>query len=76
MLSTEDRSTPRVAASLSAGPHLAVQKAFFKRKKQSLHAVKGAGVHGLKGHLSWVQNGVSQFGLYLLEVLLSERKEG
>jgi len=43
---------------------------------KSLHAAKGAGVHGLKGHLSWVQNGVSQFGLYLLEVLLSERKEG
>lgn len=39
-------------------------------------ATKGAGVHRLKGHLSWVQNGVSQFGLYLLEVLLPERKEG
>ncbi len=39
-------------------------------------AAKGDGVHVLKGHLSWVQNGVSQFGLYLLEVLLSEGKEG
>ena len=37
-------------------------------------ATKGAGVHRLKGHLSWVQNGVSQFGLYLLEVLLPERR--
>jgi len=39
-------------------------------------AAKGAGVHRLKGHVSWVQNGVSQFGLYLLEVYLPERKEG
>ncbi len=39
-------------------------------------ATKGDGVHVLKGHLSWVQNGVSQFGLYLLEVFTSERKEG
>jgi hypothetical protein len=39
-------------------------------------AAKGTGVHWLKGDVSWVQNGVSQFGLYLLEVLTSERKEG
>lgn len=39
-------------------------------------AAKGAGVHGLKRDASWVQNGVSQFGLYLLEVLMPERKEG
>ena len=39
-------------------------------------AAKGTGVHRLKGHVSWVQNGVSQFGLYLREVLLSEGKEG
>ena len=39
-------------------------------------AAKGTGVHRLKGDVSWVQNGVSQFGLYLLEVLLPERKEG
>lgn len=39
-------------------------------------AAKGAGVHRLKGHLSWVQNGVSQFGLYLPKVLVSERKKG
>jgi hypothetical protein len=39
-------------------------------------AAKGAGVHGLKGDISWVQNGASQFGLYLLEVLLPERKRG
>lgn len=39
-------------------------------------ATNGAGVHRLKGHLSWVQNGVSQFGLYLLEVFAPERKEG
>ena len=37
-------------------------------KENGLHAAKGAGVHRLKGHASWVQNGVSQFGLYLLEV--------
>ena len=42
----------------------------------SLKAAKGTGVHRLKGDASWVQNGVSQFGLYLLEVLLPERKEG
>ena len=40
----------------------------------SLKAAKGTGVHRLKGDASWVQNGVSQFGLYLLEVLLPERK--
>ena len=40
-----------------------------------LKAAKGDGVHVLKGHVSWVQNGVSQFGLYLLEVLLPEGKE-
>ena len=68
-----DKSTPRVAASLSAGPLLVVQQAPFY-KKRDLNATKGAGVHRLKGHLSWVQNGVSQFGLYLLEVLLSERR--
>lgn len=39
-------------------------------------ATNGAGVHRLKGHLSWVQNGVSQFGLYLLEVFMPEGKEG
>jgi hypothetical protein len=39
-------------------------------------AAKGTGVHWLKGDVSWVQNGVSQFGLYLLGVFLSERKEG
>ena len=39
-------------------------------------AAKGDGVHVLKGHLSWVQNGVSQFGLYLLEVFPPEGKEG
>ena len=38
-------------------------------------AAKGTGVHGLKGDVRWVQNGASQFGLYLLEVLLPERKE-
>ena len=42
----------------------------------ALNAAKGTGVHRLKGHPSWVQNGVSQFGLYLLEVFLSEGKEG
>lgn len=31
-------------------------------------AAKGAGVHRLKGIVSWVQNEVTQFGLYLLEV--------
>ncbi len=31
-------------------------------------AAKGTGVHGLKGDISWVQNGVSQFGLYLPKV--------
>ena len=45
-------------------------------KENGLHAAKGAGVHRLKGHASWVQNGVSQFGLYLLEVFLTEGKEG
>jgi len=39
-------------------------------------AAKGGGVHPLKGYVSWVQNGVSQFGLYLLEMLLSEWKNG
>ena len=39
-------------------------------------AAKGTGVYRLKGHLSWVQNGASQFGLYLPEVLQSEGKEG
>lgn len=29
---------------------------------------KGTGAHWLKGHVSWVQNGASQFGRYLLEV--------
>ena len=38
-------------------------------------AAKGTGVHWLKGDVSWVQNGVSQFGLYLLEVFLPEGKE-
>ncbi|OYT57073.1 MAG: hypothetical protein B6U68_02330 [Candidatus Aenigmarchaeota archaeon ex4484_14] len=38
-------------------------------------AAKGTGVHGSKGHVSWVQNGVSQFGLYLLKVFLPESKE-
>ena len=41
-----------------------------------LQAAKGTGVHRLKGDVSWVQNGVSQFGLYLLEVFLPEGKEG
>lgn len=31
-------------------------------------AAKGGGVHPLKRYVSWVQNGASQFGLYLLEV--------
>ena len=31
-------------------------------------AAKGRGVHPLKRYVSWVQNGVSQFGPYLLEV--------
>ena len=31
-------------------------------------AAKGAGVHRLKGIVSWVQYGVTQYGLYLLEV--------
>ena len=39
-------------------------------------ATNGAGVHGLKGDVSWVQNGVSQFGLYLLEVFMAEGKRG
>jgi hypothetical protein len=39
-------------------------------------AAKGTGVHWLKGDVSWVQNGVSQFGLYLLGVFLPERNEG
>ena len=43
---------------------------------RGLKAAKGAGVHRLKGHISWVQNDVSQFGLYLLEVFATEGKEG
>ena len=40
-------------------------------------AAKGGGVHALKGHVSWVQNGASQFGLYLSGVrnCLRGRKE-
>ena len=76
MMSVEDKSTPRVAASLSAPLLLAVQQAFFFGKEKALgkvienglHAAKGAGVHGLKRDASWVQNGVSQFGLYLPKV--------
>ena len=34
-------------------------------------ASKGGGVHSLKSHVSWVKNGASQFGLYLLEVLIT-----
>ena len=37
-------------------------------------AAKGGGVHPLKRIISWVQNGASQFGCYLLEVLMSEGK--
>ena len=40
-----------------------------------LYATKGAGVHRLKGIVSWVQNAVRQFVWYLLEMLMSERKE-
>ena len=32
-------------------------------------AAKGAGVHRLKSTVSWVQNAVKQFVLYLMEVL-------
>ncbi len=38
-------------------------------------ATKGGGVHPSKGIVSWVQNAVRQFVYYLLEMLISERKE-
>ena len=55
-----------------------VQRTHWTSNNQEtgLQAAKGTGVHRLKGDVSWVQNGVSQFGLYLLGVLLPERKEG
>ncbi len=43
--------------------------------RSSLYATKGVGVHQLKGIVSWVQNAVRQFVWYLLEMLMSERKE-
>ena len=33
-------------------------------------ASKGGGVHPLKSHVSWVKYGASQYGLYLLRVLV------
>ena len=33
-------------------------------------ASKGGGVHPSKSHVSWVKYGASQYGLYLLEVLV------
>lgn len=33
-------------------------------------APKGGGVHPSKSHVSWVKYGASQYGLYLLEVLI------
>lgn len=33
-------------------------------------APKGGGVHPSKSHVSWVKYGASQYGLYLLEVLV------
>ena len=38
-------------------------------------AAKGGGVHSSKGIVSWVQNAVRQFVWYLLDVLMSERKD-
>ena len=34
-------------------------------------ASKGGGVHPSKSHVSWVKYGASQYGLYLLEVLIT-----
>lgn len=31
---------------------------------------KGGGVYSLKPYVSWVKNGASQFGYYLLELLI------
>ena len=33
-------------------------------------AAKGGGVYSLKPYISWVKNGASQFGYYLLGVLI------
>ena len=33
-------------------------------------AAKGGGVYSLKPYVSWVKNGASQFGYYLLELLI------
>ena len=38
-------------------------------------AAKGGGVHPLKRFVSWVQNVVKQFVRYLLDMLVSKRKE-
>ena len=76
----DDRKvTPGIIESLPARAHIDPAACYLD--VGSFHpgcaaAAKGTGVHRLKGHISWVQNGVSQFGLYLLEVLLSEGKEG
>ena len=72
MRHTDDRkATPGITELSGARVHIDLQACYFAVGPSypgCASAAKGGGVHPLKGIASWVQNGASQFGYYLLEV--------
>ncbi len=71
------KATPGITESSQARAHIDLEACYFAvgpSHPGCASAAKGGGVHPLKRIASWVQNGASQFGCYLLGVLVSERK--